>query len=222
MLVAPVAVEYVALGQAAHMIAPIIEYVPTAHSVHNTEPDVRFDFPAVQLMHGPLSGPVHPALHVQTASPNVILSEPTPHALQGPPLTPVKPTLQMQSVAILLAKGEAVLGGQLLHVVAPVSVKTFPAAQSVHGSEPDEALYFPAAHLTHGPPLAPVRPCLQLHLVTLELATGELVWEGQLLHVFDSDAPTAVENVSAAQAVQAAEPELSLNLPALHLTHGPP
>lgn len=51
---------------------------------------------------------------------------------------------------------------------------------------------------------------------------GEVVWEGQLLHVFDVVAPIAFEYVLATQLVQIADPTLSLYFAGTHSTHGPP
>lgn len=125
-------------------VAPVAsEYVPMGHLEHRIAPVCAYV----------------PATHsVQGKEPELALNLPAVQLAHGPPLAPVKPSLQMQSVTTLLAEGETVLEGQLLHVVAPVPVKNFPATHSVHGSEPAEALYLPAVQLTHGPPLAPVKP----------------------------------------------------------------
>ncbi len=148
---------------------------------------------------------------VQAADPIDALYFPAAHAVHGPPSGPEYPALQVQ-----FAKAEL-----------PVGELEFDP-QSVHGADPDDALYFPDTHAGHVPPSGPVLPALQMQLVQLAkaaLPTGELEFdgqfEGQVMHVEITEAPTAVEYVPAPQSVQAADPVAILYFPATHVVQFP-
>ena len=96
--------------------------LPAGQAMHSAEPVWLLYLPAVQLVHGPPSGPLEPALHVhalllalpegeverdgqleQVSEPVLILYVPATHAVHVPPSLPVKPASQMQSERSLLA-----------------------------------------------------------------------------------------------------------------------
>ena len=53
---------------------------------------------------------------------------------------------------------------QALAVVAPVVMRYFPAMQSAHPVAPVKILYFPAMHAVHVPPFGPEYPRLHRQL----------------------------------------------------------
>ena len=161
--------------------------------------------PAPHAAHGPPSGPVYPALHIQSipaslptalmefagqfthaALPVSTLNFPATHAVHAPPSAPVKPAAHLQFVKASLPGGESE-----------------PAGHLAHASEPLFCLYTPAGHAVHGPPSAPEYPRWHRH-------AAASVW-----------AVSACPEL-AGQAVQAAEPLFSLYAPAGHALHGPP
>jgi len=119
---------------------------------------------------------------VHAAVPGAILYVPSRQGSHVPPFGPLYPALHMHAVCTLLAGGEAENDGQLLHVTidmaanAPEYVFT---PQSVHATDPVDALYFPATQFTHVPPSGPVHPALQVQLDKVELIAGELEFDGQ-------------------------------------------
>jgi hypothetical protein len=117
-------------------VAPVVvEYVPTAQSVHTALPVAILYLPAMHAVQEPPSGPVNPTLHVQAARAELEIGE-------------------------LELVGHA---RQAVAIVAPVVVKYVPAAQSLHTALPMAILYFPATQAVHTPPsvrmktLAPLR-----------------------------------------------------------------
>jgi hypothetical protein len=83
----------------------------------------------------------------------------------------------------------------------PVSARYLPAPQAVHAADPVDALYFPATHAVQAPPAGPLHPALQVQLVKAVLPAGEMVFDGQAMHVEFAEAPTAVEYVPVPQSV---------------------
>jgi hypothetical protein len=84
---------------------------------------------------------------------------------------------------------------KLLHVaavVAPDVVEYCPCAHGEQVALPVDILYFPASQLVQGPPFGPEEPALQMQLAKVPLPSGEYVFEGHPVHVFDV-APTVVE-----------------------------
>ena len=71
----------------------------------------------------------------------------------------------------------------------------------------------------HVPPSGPVEPALQVQLVKAALPAGELVSEGQTLHVA---AFAPAEYVPAAQSLHVASPVDALYFPASQSVHVPP
>ncbi len=174
--------EMESCGQALHVElaeAPTgVEYFPASQSVHASDPVEVLYFPATHAVHVFPSGPVveyFPASQsVHASDPVEVLYFPATHAVHVPPSGPVDPALQVQAV---LPAGELEFDGQALHVElaeAPSGVEYFPASQSMHASDPVEALYLPATHAVHVPPSGPVDPALQVQLVEAELPTGEM------------------------------------------------
>jgi hypothetical protein len=162
---------------------------------------------------------------VHAAVPGAILYCPGRQAAHVPPFGPVYPALHMHAVCKLLAGDEAENDGQARHVAIDVAA-TAPeyvfAPQSVHVADPVDALYFPVAQFAHVPPSGPVHPALQMQLDKVELATGELEFVGQVLHVVLVVAPDAIEYVPAPQSEHVAVPDAILYFPATHRLHGPP
>ena len=76
--------------------------------------------------------------------------------------------------------------------------------QSVHAALPLIVLYLPATQAVHGaPPLAPVKPALQMHSMTLVLALGEVRLGSHAVHWA---LPTVFFHVPAAHAVHEVVP----------------
>ncbi len=134
-------------------VAPtVVEYVPTAQSVHAAMTVAILYLPASQAVHVPPLGPVNPTLHVQAATaklaigeleldgqlvhvalPVAVLYVPATQAVHEPP-GPVYPALQsveMHAVLLELPPTEVVLAGharQFACIVAPTVEEYFPAA----------------------------------------------------------------------------------------------
>jgi hypothetical protein len=119
--------------------------------------------PGRQKAHGPLSGPLAPALQVQYE----------------------------------LDSGELERAVQGAQAVAPSAGAYVFAAQDEHSAELATAAYLPGVHKTHGPPLGPRAPALQLQVV---LPAGEPEYDGQFAQAV---AAVAVEYVFATHKVQA-------------------
>jgi len=120
------------------------------------------------------------------AFPEPIAYLPATHRKQGPALGPALPALQMQSMASSLASGAFEFNGhcrQVLLLVAATVVEYWPGKHTAQVSFPDEILYLPASHATHGPPLAPVNPALQIQLSKTWLCGGACELLGQARHV---------------------------------------
>jgi hypothetical protein len=147
--------------------------------VHAPEPVALFHVPVGHGEHGPPSGPVWPALHVQMLD-----------ALQP-----------LHDAPELVAHATQVPAS-----VAPVVVEYVPAAQSVHTILPVAILYLPATHVVHVPPFGPVKPALQVQAVSAELEIGELELVGHATHVATPVAATAVEYVFPPQVLHVALP----------------
>jgi hypothetical protein len=96
------------------MVAETDVKVPGPHVSHVAWPIVSLYFPAEHAAHGPLSGPMYPALHAQAvlpaaelafpgqlkhaAEPEVALYFPAGHNPHVSPSDPVAPALQVQLV----------------------------------------------------------------------------------------------------------------------------
>ena len=130
---------------------------------------------------------------------------PAVQRVQDPPLGPLDPMLHVQSLGAWLPDGDDDREGQLEHVldvVAPEIVEYMPPAQRAQEAEPGEILYVPAVQLVQDPPSGPDQPALQVQAVAMRLPTGELEFDGQVLHV--------------------AAPRLGLKVPAQQDVHVPP
>lgn len=119
---------------------------------------------------------------VHVAVPVAVLYCPGRQAAHVPPFGPVYPALHMHAVCTLLGEGEEENDGQAMHVeiaVAATAPEYVFAPQSVHVADPVDVLYFPAMQFTHGPPLEPVHPALQVQLAKVPLPANELEFVGQ-------------------------------------------
>jgi ABC-type cobalt transport system substrate-binding protein len=184
--------ELEADGQATHVelasAATAVEYFPVSQSVHTDAPVDAEYVPAAQSSHA--------------TDPVDALYFPATQSVHVPPSGPVEPALQVQLVKAALPAGELEADGQALHVAAFAPAEYVPAVQSLHSSDPVDALYFPARQSVHVPPFGPVEPALQVQLVKAGLPSGELVSaDGQVTHVEIASAPTASEYVPAPQFV---------------------
>ena len=87
------------------IVAPtVVEYVPAPQSVHAAEPLAILYFPTTHAVHD-----------------------------GAPPFSPVNPALQMHCVTPLLALGEVLLTGHVVHAALPTVFFHVPAAHAVHG-----------------------------------------------------------------------------------------
>ena len=82
---------------------------------------------------------------------------------------------------------------QLRHVVLSADVVYSPTSHSEHEALPVDVLYSPATHWVHVPPLDPLDPLLHIQSLRASLPDSDDDREGQLRHVPDVVAPTAVE-----------------------------
>jgi hypothetical protein len=218
---APRALEYVPDPQLLHRADPFDTLnLPGTHAVHMPpsgpeEPALQVHLVKAALPAGVLEFDGQ-ALHVE--APTAVEYVPAPQSVQFPlpaadlylpdthvvhvsPFGPAEPELHVQFVKAELPVGELELDGQVLHFEAQNSVEYVPAPQSMHGAVPGNALYIPGIHAVQGPPVGPVEPELQVHLVKAELPVGELDFDGQTMHVEFAEAPSAVEYVPAPQSV---------------------
>ncbi len=245
---APGAVEYVPAPQSEQVADPVNAlYFPATHAeqVPPSGPlqpvlqvqlvkaalptgELEFDGQAMhfELVEEPTAVEYVPAPQSEhRADPVDVLYFPATHAEQVPPSGPLQPVLQVQLVKAALPTGELEFDGQALHVElaeVPDAVEYVPAPQSEQVADVN-ALYFPATHAEHvPPPSGPVDPALQVQLVKAALPTGELEFDGQVLHVELDEDPTAVEYVPAPQSEQVADPVNALYFPATHAEHVSP
>ena len=93
--------------------------LPEGHLLHDPEPGVSLYSPGAQDAHGPPSGPVKPASHVQSDGSSLPAGE----------LDPEGQMLHAPAPDKVLNLPE----GQLLHAPAPGSALKVPAAQGAHG-----------------------------------------------------------------------------------------
>ena len=133
-------------------------------------PGCALCLPAAHAAHGPPSGPVEPALHVQfveavlpsgeldlaahavhASLPDAALYLPDTHAEHAPPSGPSYPGLQVQAVSAALPAAELEFSGQDEHALAPAPEKV-PAPHSSHSAIPSPAVCLPATHTSHPPP----------------------------------------------------------------------
>lgn len=82
---------------------------------------------------------------------------------------------------------------------------TDPAGQFVHGALPLAVLYFISAQATQVFAFGPVKPALQVHAASVELAVGEIELSGHVVHVDTVLAPSVTEYVPATQLVHNVE-----------------
>lgn len=162
---------------------------------------------------------------VHKAGPGKVLYWPGRQAAHVPPLAPVYPALHVHAACALLAAGDELLVGQVLHVpelVAAPTVEYVFGPQSVHTADPVPALYLPAAQPVQVPPSGPVNPMLHVHAPTALPPDPDELLDGQVVHTPDPVAPGVVEYVPAPQSVHVAAPVDVLYFPATQFTHGPP
>ena len=113
------------------------------------------------------------------------------------------PALHAQA---MLPAGELVFSGHVKHDAresAPSANEYVPFGHISQASEPIACLYCPCKQAWHGPPSAPVYPCLHLQSDSDELPASEFEFAGQV-------------------STQRAVPASSLYFPIGHSSHGPP
>ena len=98
----------------------------------------------------------------------------------------------------------------------------FPAKQLLQASLPIVALYLLMPQSVHVPPFGPVEPALQVHAVSVGLATGESELVGHAKQVAFSVAPTVSEYVPEEQGEHSDDPCTCLYVPAIHAVHSMP
>ena len=133
--------------------------------------------------------------------------------------------LQVQSVDTVQPLHEAPepAGQALVHAtVRPVILEKVPVVQAVHTALPVDVLKVPATHATHGPPLGPVNPTLQMQDVTAVLEMGELVFAAHAKQVVRFEAASVAEYVLTGHATQVVDTVAAIAIeyvPAAQLVH---
>lgn len=164
-LVAPTSGEYVPPAHGLQFPAPENAlYVPAAHSVHVSAsgpeapalhahaalPPGELEF-CRQRTHGPVLGPVAPALHEQAERAALPGGD---HEFCGHDSHAVLSAVAYESAA------------QLTHAPAPARDLNVPLSHGVHVSLPRAAVYSAGPHSAHGPVRGgPVQPSLHTHPV---------------------------------------------------------
>jgi len=144
-------------AQVTQLAADMLEYFPAAQSAHSTDSCVGRYLPAtheVQL----LCIPIEPALQTQ----NVMLALPaTEYAFTHSRRSDLSSTEYAPAV-------------QSLHLCVGVLTTSeyFPAAHTVHATDPGVGLYLPGTHAVQAPSV-PVQPALQTQDVMLSLQATE-------------------------------------------------
>lgn len=196
-------------------------------------PDVEFPVHARHVLANVAAGvPEYVAFPhcVHASVPEVVLYSPCLHSAHVPPFKPVYPGLHAHAVLMILAIGDELYSGQLLHVelaVAPVAAENWFARQSVHArAVPVVALYLPDPHAVQAAPFTVfVYPRMHVQAASALLPAPDEVNDGQVKHVPASAvAPTEVEYFPAPQSVHVAGvgPVAVLYFPARHSVHVPP
>ena len=185
------------------MAPSTFEYFPLLQSTHAPDPVSALKVPRPHAVQLAPSGPVYPLLHLQSvaavlpevdeesagqlvhdAVPGWSLYFPLAHSSHGPPSGPNEPALHCNAHSLC--------------AVAPGGV-VFPLGHDWQLALPVPCLYCPDWHNEHGPPLLPVAPALQEHLVEAVLAAGEFECVGHAEHVLTDVAPMVGEKVPTPQ-----------------------
>ena len=114
----------------------------------------------------------------------------------------MKPLLHVQLLTDALPKDDDAFEGHAKHVLllaAPNCAEYVPAAHWVQGAAPDTSLNVPASHAEHIPPSGPVKPLLQVQLLSDMLPETDDEVEG---HFVQGPAPDTALNVPASQGEQ--------------------
>jgi hypothetical protein len=158
---APSVVEYFPTGHAKQVVAivapVVVKYVPAAQLVHATLPVVGLKVPGIQATHGPPPGPVYPTLQMQEVTAGLERGE-----LEFAGHSKQSLRFDAPNLAEYVLTGQA---QQTDDIVAFTAVEYVPAEQLVHATLPVVVLKVPGIQATHGPPLGPVYPTLQVQLV---------------------------------------------------------
>tara|TARA_X000000368_G_C23055184_1_gene723520 strand:- start:3316 stop:3804 length:489 start_codon:yes stop_codon:yes gene_type:complete len=148
-----------------------VELVPSGQRLQLWLPAETLNVPWGHAVHGPPSGPVKPASHLQSAwlvLPLLAVCEFSEHVVHTELRASANvPAAQVTHVVLLVALrvGEAVPAGQRLQ---------FPA--------PTEALNVPASQLRHTAPSVPVNPASHWQSSTLPLPAGDTAWRPHGVH----------------------------------------
>jgi hypothetical protein len=205
--------------QASDEALPGADVYPSGQS---TQVSSNWYLPDTQMTQGPPAGPMKPALHSHEVSaglpadgvvesagqathvcavsaPSDVEYLPTTHCRHssGPgtclnlPASHASQSMPVYPLLHAQALSSTLAGGENVF-----------CGHSVHVSLPDDALKVPASHAVQAAPLAPVYPALHVQSVMATLPGGESELAGHTL----THAPL---------------PTVSLNVPALHGSHGP-
>ena len=110
--------------------------------------------------------------------------------------------MHVQLLTDVLPKNDDAFEGHSKHVLllaAPNCAEYVPAGHWVQGAAPDTSLNVPASHAEHIPPSGPVKPLLQVQLLSDMLPETDAEFEG---HFVQGPAPDTALNVPASQGEQ--------------------
>ena len=156
--------------------------------------------------------------------------------------SPQYPAPQMQSLAFVAPKLEVFEPSEhFKHEVCPMEAWNLPMSHSLHEwipTWPNSSLYFPAGQAVHAPSPSRYWPVSHLQSVISALPATDVEPSGQARHSLlllteyvpalqGTHAETLIDAsmrtcLPAAHWAHASSPVTSLNVPAGHLTHGPP
>ena len=167
------------------MAPTTVEYWPAVQLLHVASPGAILCFPATHFIHGPPSGPVKPAMHVQS----VVL------------LLPVGDVaLETQFKHLVWSTDEYVLSEHCVHVTDD-GAEIVPGLHSKQFDDPFTALYFPSAHISHGPPSSPVNPATHAQSIMLLLPAGDVALAAHSVHsVLSTDEYVSTEHCAGTNA----------------------
>jgi hypothetical protein len=123
-------------------------------------------------------------------------------------------------VDALVALNEPV--AQVKHVstdVALIDALNFPAAHSVHATDPTVALNVPTVHAVQSVGLVPLNPAMHLQSVNSSLPDADIVLKGHVKQALTAVRPVISLYVPDAHCVHAPVPFPTLYVPAVHAIH---
>ena len=105
-------------------------------------------------------------------------------------------------------------------LVAATAPEYLPAWQKEHGAEPLLDLNMPAGHGAHAPPLFPLKPGVQMHMLMLVLPAADVALAGQALQLDAATCATSDRYLPATQSSHGRDPTVDLYEPLRHGKHG--